>query len=140
MAAFFVGRRDELKRMNEMLVTARAGQGCAALVSGEAGIGKTSLAEELAKAAAWMGVRALWGPAIEAEGAPPFWPWRQALRGLIDLGERTQIPDIAESGSARFRFFERSPPWSTRRQNRMACSSSSTTSTGRTPARCGCCR
>lgn len=107
MAAFFVGRRDELKQLNEMLATARTGQGCAVLVSGEAGIGKTSMAEELAKAAAWMGVRALWGPAIEAEGAPPFWPWRQALRGLIDLGERTQVPDLAESGSARFRFFER---------------------------------
>jgi DNA-binding CsgD family transcriptional regulator len=106
MVPFFVGRRDELRRLKDALAKARAGEGCGVLVSGEPGIGKTSLAEELAKAAAWMGVPAVWGPAIEAEGAPPFWPWRQALRALHDLGRRPDVPDLAPPDSARFPFFE----------------------------------
>ncbi len=106
MVPFFVGRQRELARLKDALVRARAGKGGAVLVSGEAGIGKTSLAEELAKAAAWMEVPAVWGPAIEAAGAPPFWPWTQALRGLGDAGRQAEVPDFGESDGARFRFFE----------------------------------
>jgi DNA-binding CsgD family transcriptional regulator len=106
MVPFFVGRQRELTRLKDALLRASAGKGGAVLVSGEAGIGKTSLAEELAKAAAWMGVPAVWGPAIEAAGAPPFWPWTQALRGLGDAGRQAEVPDFVESDSARFRFFE----------------------------------
>jgi hypothetical protein len=106
MVPFFVGRQSELARLKDALLRASEGKGGAVLVSGEAGIGKTSLAEELAKAAAWMGVPAVWGPAIEAAGAPPFWPWTQALRGLGDAGRQAEVPDFGESDSARFRFFE----------------------------------
>ena len=106
MMPFFVGRRDELRHLKDALSTARAGEGCAILVSGEPGIGKTSLAEELAKAAAWMGVPAVWGPSIEAEGAPPFWPWRQALRALPELDRHADLPDLAQPGIARFPIFE----------------------------------
>src|SRR5437879_7345950 len=106
MVAFCGGRQRELARVKDALVRARAGKGGAVLVSGEAGIGKTSRAEQLAKAAAWMEMPAVWGPAIEAAGAPPFWPWTHALRRLGDSGRQAEVPAFGESDTARFRFFE----------------------------------
>jgi DNA-binding CsgD family transcriptional regulator len=55
---------------------------------GEAGIGKTRLAQELLRVAERRGVLWAWGSAAETSGAPPFWPWCQVLRGLarrVDL-------------------------------------------------------
>jgi serine/threonine-protein kinase len=52
--------RDEfLEALERMLVSAVAGSGAVVVVSGEAGIGKTSLVEEFARAE--RGVRLLWG-------------------------------------------------------------------------------
>ncbi|KAB8183710.1 AAA family ATPase [Microbispora catharanthi] len=48
------------------------------LVAGEPGIGKTSLAED---AAAHAPV-AVFGRCWDGTGAPPFWPWAQAVRRL----------------------------------------------------------
>ncbi|WP_169950351.1 BTAD domain-containing putative transcriptional regulator [Microbispora sp. H11081] len=48
------------------------------LVAGEPGIGKTSLAED---AAAHAPV-AVFGRCWDGTGAPPFWPWAQAVRQL----------------------------------------------------------
>ena len=55
---------------------------------GEAGIGKTRLAQELLRVAERRGVLWAWGSAAETSGAPPFWPWCQVLRTLarrVDL-------------------------------------------------------
>ena len=78
----FVGREAELAALVERLDAARAGHGGIALVGGEAGIGKTRLAEEVATAARARGMTALWGRCYEGEGAPAFWPWIQLLRAL----------------------------------------------------------
>jgi hypothetical protein len=44
------------------------------LIGGEAGIGKTRVAEELVgEARAWE-VRVVWGRCHEGEGAPAYWP------------------------------------------------------------------
>src|SRR5438874_620325 len=50
-----VGRSQELERLLALLEDARAGRGRAALVLGEAGIGKTRLTEAFAAAAGQMG-------------------------------------------------------------------------------------
>jgi MoxR-like ATPase len=52
------------------------------LISGEPGIGKTRLVEELAARANAAGARVLWATCWEDEGAPADWPWIQLLRGL----------------------------------------------------------
>ena len=74
-----------------LLEEARSGRGRAALVLGEAGIGKTRLTEAFAAAAAQLGIRVAWGRCTDAE-PPAYWPWRQllrALRGTTSLGVTT---------------------------------------------------
>ena len=98
-----VGRADVLAGLTGCLVDAAAGRGRLALVTGEPGIGKTAVAEALRATAAAMGLRTGWGRCEEAAGAPPMWPWSQALRGVLGdagtellerlLGERA--PDVA---------------------------------------------
>ena len=68
------------------------------LLDGEAGIGKTRLADELSLAA---GVRTVWGRCHEDDDAPQLWPWRQVLAGLP--GEAPATPPGAD---ALFAFFE----------------------------------
>jgi len=50
------------------------------LLVGEAGIGKTRLADELARRAVAGGAQVLWGRCWEGDGAPAYWPWTQVLR------------------------------------------------------------
>jgi tetratricopeptide (TPR) repeat protein len=115
------------------LTDASGGHGRVVLVSGEPGIGKTRLAEELAAHAAAEGAEVRWGRCREGAGTPAFWPWIQILRAQIgetdvdalraqlgsgaeeivrlvpDLQER--LPGIAalplvEDEGARFRLFD----------------------------------
>ncbi|MEU6429227.1 BTAD domain-containing putative transcriptional regulator [Microbispora sp. NPDC046973] len=58
------------------------------LVAGEPGIGKTSLAED---AAAHAPV-AVFGRCWDGTGAPPFWPWAQAVRQLT--GRHGELAEI----------------------------------------------
>jgi len=92
-----LGRDAELSALLGALDDARAGRGRLFLLVGEAGIGKTRLADELA-ARAGEDVRVLWGRCWEAGGAPAYWPWIQALRPLVD--ERSPAALAEELGPA----------------------------------------
>ncbi|MFI6508338.1 BTAD domain-containing putative transcriptional regulator [Streptosporangium sp. NPDC050855] len=62
------------------------------LLAGEPGIGKTRLAEHAADAARARGRRVVWGRCWDGAGAPPFWPWTQAVRELVGRdGELAQL-------------------------------------------------
>jgi DNA-binding SARP family transcriptional activator len=129
----FVGRERELGGLLAGLADAAAGRGGLFLVSGEPGIGKTRLCEELAACARERGGIVLVGRCWEAGGAPAYWPWVQAIRSLVsgvdpaplcarlgpDAGFVAQlVPELArfapesgrsallESEDARFRLFE----------------------------------
>ena len=62
---------------------ARAGHGGLVLVSGEAGVGKTRLVEELADHLRWQGVRVLWGRCYEFERLLPYQPVGEALQAVL---------------------------------------------------------
>jgi predicted ATPase len=79
----FVGRERELEELSSGLADARAGRGRLFLLVGEAGIGKTRLADELARRAVAGGARVLWGRCWEGGGAPAYWPWTQVLRAYV---------------------------------------------------------
>jgi DNA-binding NarL/FixJ family response regulator/tetratricopeptide (TPR) repeat protein len=100
--AAFVGRTAELGKLRHALEAAQAGSGAAVLVAGEAGIGKTRLASELARRAREAGFQTLLGRSIDLVGTElPYQPFVEALR---PLGQRRQA-DGPAAGS-QLRVFE----------------------------------
>ncbi len=87
----FVGRSPELRELLAMFEDAVVGRGGLVLLSGEPGIGKTRLADELCARAARRGASALWGRCWEAGGAPAYWPWIQALRAHVRSQEAERL-------------------------------------------------
>jgi DNA-binding CsgD family transcriptional regulator len=77
-----VGRARELAVLRLALDDVADGVGRLMLVVGEPGIGKTRLAQEIAGGALAAGHAVAWGRCVEADGAPPYWPWLQILRTL----------------------------------------------------------
>jgi eukaryotic-like serine/threonine-protein kinase len=75
----FLGRDDVMERLVAALDDARAGHGRLVLLTGEAGIGKTRCASELASIARRSGFVVSLGRCAGG-GAPAFWPWIQMLR------------------------------------------------------------
>lgn len=128
----FVGRERELSELRNGLADATSGRGRRAgvfLISGEPGIGKTRLADELAADAASRGMRVVWGRCWEGGGAPAYLPWVDVLRTLIlnetrergrhsalpaeiaqlipELSSETTMPRVsADPAQARFRLFD----------------------------------
>lgn len=96
----FVGREPELRIMRGALASCCEGRERFLLVSGEAGIGKTRLAEELSARAKRAGVPVVWAQGYEAEGAPPFWPWTQVMRALFDLADPAIVRDALGPAAA----------------------------------------
>ncbi len=98
--AVHVGRDRERKVLEEALTDAVSGRGRLVLLTGEPGMGKTRLCEETERDALEREFAVLWGRAWDGGGAPPYWPWTQALRSFL-RGSRGRallesIADIAE--------------------------------------------
>jgi predicted ATPase len=75
-----IGRERPLAELQAGLDAALSGRGRVLLVTGETGIGKTRLAEELAARAEACGAAVRIGRCWETEGAPAYWAWIQILR------------------------------------------------------------
>ncbi len=126
----FVGRQALLQALHGRVFRARGGSENIIVLAGEAGIGKTRTARELAQRTRRAGARVWFGAAYEGTATPPYWPWAQILRhAWDDLSEpvfRGQlsahggalaqlVPELlgeggqelgAEPQSARFRLFQ----------------------------------
>jgi DNA-binding SARP family transcriptional activator len=101
-ASPLVGRDEELALLEAGVDDALAGRGRLFVVVGDAGTGKTRLADEVASLAKQRGARILWGRGWSGGGAPAYWPWTQAMR---DAGR--SLPEPASGDErARFEFFE----------------------------------
>ena len=79
-----VQRDDELAILEAALISAHGGEGGLAVLSGEAGIGKTRLASEVARLARQLGHQVLWGTCSEAELSLPYLPFVEALGKYLD--------------------------------------------------------
>ena len=82
--ARFVGRERDLEALASCLDEASGGSGLLAVIGGEAGVGKTRLAEEAARNASARGFRVWRGRCSSTEGAPPYLPFIEMLRLYIE--------------------------------------------------------
>jgi DNA-binding SARP family transcriptional activator len=89
-----VGREAELAVFEAALDDALAGRGRLFVLVGPPGAGKTQLADEIASRAKARGAAVRWGRGWDGGDAPPYWPWRQAIRDLPE-----------HDGTERFQFF-----------------------------------
>lgn len=89
-----VGRENELGILSVALEDALSGRGRVFTLVGEAGMGKTSLAQWVSDRARERAAVVVWGRCWEAVDAPAFWPWTQIVRELVaELGR----PDAQEN-------------------------------------------
>lgn len=93
--AAFVGRTHEQGELTASLDEAMQGRGSVWLLAGEPGIGKSRLAEEVARLAVGRGFDVLWGRCWEAGGAPAYWPWIQVLRALLRGRSEDDVRELA---------------------------------------------
>jgi DNA-binding CsgD family transcriptional regulator/tetratricopeptide (TPR) repeat protein len=119
-----VGRDGELGRLLTLLDDAEAGRSVVALVSGDAGVGKTRLISEVTRLAAGRGFTVLSGQCAELGDSVPYLPLADALRSaaqstgvrdalssrpalsrLLPEGGEGPIADSDRSGLARQQMF-----------------------------------
>jgi class 3 adenylate cyclase len=96
LSPVLVGRQEELSQLEDALLSANRGDGSFVLVAGEAGIGKTRLANELARRARKLGCGVLWGSCSEVELSLPYLPFVEAIGN--HLGERDLADVRADLG------------------------------------------
>ncbi|MEI5098506.1 BTAD domain-containing putative transcriptional regulator [Streptomyces sp. PmtG] len=77
-----LGREAEFAELSEAAARARLGEARLVLLSGEAGIGKSSVLEELERQLSQQGWLVATGHCPETEGAPPCWAWLDLVRAL----------------------------------------------------------
>jgi DNA-binding SARP family transcriptional activator/predicted ATPase len=94
-----VGRDVEIHRLREALDRAWKGDGQVAVVTGEAGVGKSRLIAEIAAEAAGRGGRVLVGRCYEAEQILPFASWVDAFRAGHVAREQASVDGVGP------------PPW-----------------------------
>ena len=100
-----VGRDAELARLRNLLDEAAQGRAVAALVSGDAGVGKSRLVAEVATLAAQRGFCVLTGQCAEIGDSVPYLPFADALRTApADLEAAVKARPCAASSS---RFLSR---------------------------------
>ena len=99
-AGTFVGRQREMGELRAALEDALSGHGRLVMLAGEPGIGKTRTAQELASLAETGGAQVLWGRCHEERGAPPYWPWIQAIRDYVQQKDPEQLRSLLGSGAA----------------------------------------
>jgi predicted ATPase len=96
----FVGRERELALLRAALQDARGGRGRLAVITGEAGAGKSWLAEEIALEARETGAQVAWGRCYPGTGAPAFFAWAQVLRACLRIADTEQLQSLVNAVAA----------------------------------------
>ena len=86
------GRDRERAQLRELLDDAIAGHGSLVLISGEAGIGKTTLVDDLIHEAEQRNCLVLTGGCYDLTTTPPYGPWREVLSAYEPGEDSPEIP------------------------------------------------
>lgn len=103
------GRDRHLRELGLVLDALGEGRGNLVLVAGDAGMGKTRLAEEAVRLARDAGVETARVTCWADAGAPPFWPWTELLGAITEQPtDLTEVDDGTRPDLelARFRRFD----------------------------------
>lgn len=94
-----IGRDDEFRALREALDAALVRHGGLVLIGGEAGIGKTTLAEAICAEARGRGALVLIGRCYDLAETPPYGPWSEALASAPRVTDLPP-PDLTEGSSS----------------------------------------
>jgi len=95
-----VGRAKEWGRLREWLRDGVGGRGSVVLVGGEAGIGKTTLADCLADQAVDLGAIVGVGRCEDLTHPTSYWPWLEAASGLPAGADRPSLLSLVSEPAA----------------------------------------
>lgn len=111
-----VGRPEALAVLHRSVRELVDGRGATLLISGEPGIGKSTMIGELTALAEEHGVTVALGRAHEADVAPAYWPWLPVLREFagdsppaevaVLLRTEAEPTSVADPGAATLRTFD----------------------------------
>jgi DNA-binding SARP family transcriptional activator len=100
----FVGREPVLEHLCQQLTSADQPEAGLILISGEAGVGKTRLLEELASAASQRGAAVLWGGGGAHAGDFAYGPFAVALEGYAATRSKSERNRLTDRYPALARF------------------------------------
>ncbi len=89
-----IGRSAELEALTSMGAALAAGRSATAVVTGEQGIGKTTLVRAAAARLA-DDVTVVWARSVP-DGAAPLWPWAQAVVSILEPGTGPEQRSLAD--------------------------------------------
>ena len=96
----YVGRAVAMAEAESVLEAARRGRGGLVLITGESGIGKTTLASRMSDRAVVNDMAAYWSAcSLQAAVAPPYWTWWRLLEDCLartDEVDRAELTRIVE--------------------------------------------
>src|SRR5919109_1455575 len=102
-----VGREEQLFALEDALLAAHRGESRFVALGGEAGMGKTRLATELARRARRLDWEVLWGACSEAELPLPYLPLVEALGNYLSRQDVARL--AGELGAARLELAQLFP-------------------------------
>src|SRR3977135_2175013 len=82
MTPALIGRDHPAAILRAEIARAHDSHGGLVLLTGEAGVGKTTLAPSAMAQARQLGTLVVGGSCWDSDSAPGFWPWTQVVRGL----------------------------------------------------------
>jgi DNA-binding CsgD family transcriptional regulator/tetratricopeptide (TPR) repeat protein len=88
-----VGRSHERSLVQTQLSVALRGNGGLVILSGEAGVGKTTLTRDVCQEASQNGALVLTGQCYDGANTPPYGPWDEVLEQIHNL--REQLPGLS---------------------------------------------